>query len=421
MALEIKAVRGTQDVLPSQSYKWRYLEGELAKAISLYGYKEIRVPTLEATELFARTSGETSDVVSKEMYTFNDNGGRSVTLRPEGTAGVVRAVLENGLLNQPMPLKLWYIVSSFRYGRPQTGRLREFHQFGAELLGVAGYAADAELISMAAGLLAGLGLKNVDLEINSIGCKACRGSYHDALKAYFTGYADQLCPTCLTRLDKNPMRILDCKSELCQQIGQNAPKTIDYLCLDCKDHFDGLKKTLDSLGIAYTVNPSVVRGLDYYNRTVFEFLSDTLGPRLAVLAGGRYDGLVEELGGAPTPGLGFGSGLERIVLMLDKIGYPFPADVGVELYIVPMGDEAALQAASIAAQLRRAGIAVLVEQTGRGLKAAMKYANNSGARYALILGEQELTSGRWVLRNMQQSSQEEISSAGDLLKIFGKA
>lgn len=421
MAVEIKAVRGTQDVLPNQSYKWRYLEGELAKAISLYGYKEIRVPTLEATELFTRTSGETSDVVSKEMYTFQDNGGRSVTLRPEGTAGVVRAVLENGLLNQPMPLKLWYIVSSFRYGRPQAGRLREFHQFGAELFGVSDFSADAELISMAAGLLGGLGLTDVDLEINSIGCKACRGSYHAALKAYFTSYADELCPTCLTRLDKNPMRILDCKSERCQQIGQNAPKTIDYLCEDCKVHFDGLKQSLDRLGIPYTVNPSVVRGLDYYNRTVFEFLSDKLGPRLAVLAGGRYDGLVEELGGPPTPGLGFGSGLERIVMLLDKIGTPFPADNGVDVYIVPMGREAGLTAASVAAQLRRAGIAVLVEQTGRSLKSAMKYANTTGARYTLMLGEQELSSGRWILRDMRQSTQEEISSADALLNIIGKA
>lgn len=365
MAILTKAPRGTQDVLPSQSYKWNYIEQTILKLASRFGFNEVRVPTFEHTELFNRSVGDTTDVVQKEMYTFNDKGNRSITLRPEGTAGTVRCVIENGLLNEAMPLRASYVTSCFRYEKPQAGRLREFHQFGVEMFGSSGAAADAEVISLAAQIFDTLGIKDISLEINSIGCPECRKNYHDALKAYFTERAEELCETCRGRLDKNPMRILDCKSPVCKEIAKDAPVILDYLCDDCKAHFDSLRARLDMMEIDYKVNPRIVRGLDYYTRTVFEFVSNNIGAQGTVCGGGRYDGLVEMLGGAKTPALGFGMGLERLLLVMESSGCTFPAPTTCDIYIGSMGEKASMTAASVVSKLRRAGINAQSDVVGR--------------------------------------------------------
>ena len=400
MALLTKAPRGTQDVLPARSHVWQYLESSLLRTGELFGFREIRTPTFEHTELFSRSVGDTTDVVQKEMYTFEDKGGRSITLRPEGTAGAVRAVMENGLLGDALPLKVSYLTSCFRYEKPQAGRLREFHQFGAEVFGPAGPAADAELISLAAEALAALGIEGLSLEINSIGCPNCRPAYHEALKNYFKSNLDKLCPTCLGRLEKNPLRILDCKNPDCQVVAKDAPVVLDHLCGECAGHFEGLKARLEALNLEYTVNPRIVRGLDYYTKTVFEFVSDKIGAQGTVCGGGRYDGLVEELGGAPTPALGFGMGLERLLLVMEAMGAPIPEPESCDIYIAAMGDAAALRAFELTGRLRGEGFFAECDLMGRSLKAQMKYANKIGAKYSLVLGDNELAEAKAQLKNM---------------------
>ncbi len=404
-----RAVKGTNDVLPEESYRWQYVEKKMLETASLFGFKEIRVPVFEHTEVFQRSVGDTTDVVQKEMYTFDDKGGRSITLRPELTAGVIRSVIENGLYNQSLPQKVCYIGGCYRYEKPQAGRLREFHQFGVECIGAAAPAADAEVISLAHSVLSGIGLENLSLEINSIGCPACRAEYHKALKAYFESKKESLCETCKERLERNPMRILDCKSPVCGEIAKDAPVMINFLCDDCNNHFEAVKTQLDEMGIEYKVNPTIVRGLDYYTRTVFEFVSGDIGAQSTVCGGGRYDGLMEQMGAPATPSLGFAMGIERLLLVLSnqnkEIGEKLPCDI----YIAPMGDKAVVKAAAICSTLRKAGYCAQTDICGRGLKAQMRYANKIGARYSIVLGDNELESGIVRLKNMSVGEEKEIN------------
>lgn len=401
----ISAPRGTQDVLASEVYRWQALEQSLRELAASFGFSETRFPTFEHTELFSRGVGETTDVVQKEMYTFEDKGGRSITLRPEGTASVVRSVLEHGLYGGSLPLKLFYIIPCFRYEKPQAGRLREFHQFGVELFGSAEPAADVEVISLGAALLKKLGVEGVELAINSIGCKECRAKYREALKAYYGRYRDRLCETCQTRLEKNPLRLLDCKSPVCSALKPGAPKITDYLCDDCSAHFAAVRRGLDALEIPYRVDPGIVRGLDYYNRTVFEFLSGKIGAQSAVLAGGRYDGLAEELGEVSLPALGFAMGLERLLLLMENTGLSFPEPPGPDLYIAALGEQASLAGARLAQSLRQSGKRVVTDLCSRSLKAQMKYAGKIGAKKTLILGEEELRTGSFLLKDMTTGEQ----------------
>ena len=393
MALLTKAARGTGDVLPSVSYKNRFIESTMLEIGNNFGFKEIRTPVFEHTELFNRSVGETTDVVQKEMYTFEDNGGRSITLKPEGTAGAVRAFLEHGLFNEPMPMKLAYVTPCYRYEKPQAGRLREFHQFGVECFGAAAPAADAEVIALGKHIFDFFGIDDLRLEINSIGCPECRKNYQAALKEYFNSNIDDLCETCKGRLDRNPMRILDCKSPVCSGIAENAPKILDYICDDCQAHFDAVQKYLNAMGIEYTVNPTIVRGLDYYTRTVFEFVTGSIGAQSTVCGGGRYDGLVEQLGGPSVPACGFAVGLERFMMLLEARGIELPAENPTDLYIASMNDEANIKAAELAAQVRQEGVACLFDTVGRSLKAQMKFANKIGVLYTAVLGTDEIEKG----------------------------
>ncbi|MBR3844752.1 MAG: histidine--tRNA ligase [Clostridia bacterium] len=405
----ITAIRGTQDVLPSDSYRWQYIEKTLLETAALYGYKELRVPVFEQTNLFQRSVGDTTDVVQKEMYTFEDKGGRSITLRPEGTAGAVRCLLEHGLYNEALPVKACYVLSCYRYEKPQAGRLREFHQFGVECFGAPTAAADAEVIAVGHQAFKRLGVTGLQLEINSIGCPECRKKYLAVLRNYFEEHKETLCETCRGRLERNPMRILDCKSPVCADIAKDAPKMLDYICQECKDHFDGVTARLDAIGVPYVINPTIVRGLDYYTRTVFEFVSTQIGAQGTVCAGGRYDGLVEEMGGPSLPSLGFAMGLERLLLLMDAQNLPFPADRKPDLYVVPMGEAAAVAAAKYCEQLREEGFVALTDLNGRGLKAQMKYANKIGASYTIVIGEDELAKGKVNVKNMENGQQTEIS------------
>ena len=340
MELLTQAPRGTQDVLPQEAAAWQAVERVMRSEAELHGFGEVRTPVFEHTELFQRGVGDTTDIVQKEMYTFLDKGGRSVTLRPEGTAGAARAMLEHGVFNGGLPVKFYYFTSCYRYEKAQKGRLREFHQFGVELYGSGDPLSDAEVILLGHSLFERFGVKGVRLEINSIGCPACRAKYLETLKAYFGSHREELCGTCLDRLERNPMRILDCKNESCGKVAAQAPKMIDFLCGDCRAHFDRVKALLDAAGVAYTVNPSIVRGLDYYTRTVFEFLAEIDGKELAVCAGGRYDGLVEELGGQHTPALGFGLGMERLLLLLQAQGVELPGVEPCEVFLGYLGGAA---------------------------------------------------------------------------------
>ena len=402
----ITAPKGTADILPSDSYKWQYLEKKIRDISARYGFNEIRTPVFEHTEVFERGVGDTTDVVSKEMYTFQDKGGRSVTLRPEGTAGVVRSFIENGLFNEPMPAKLYYLINCFRYEKPQKGRLRQFSQYGIEMFGATSPAADAMVISLPYNIFRELGIKDIELKINSIGCRKCRADYRNALISYYEDKKDMLCPTCNERLYKNPMRILDCKSDICKSISVNAPKILDYLCSDCADHFNQLKELLDGMGIGYTVDPYIVRGLDYYNRTVFEFISSGIGAQGTVCGGGRYDGMTEQLGGASYPGIGFAMGLERIMLLLDceNIKKPVP-----DLYIASMGHRAQIESALIAQRLIRSGAAVEYDIMDRSLKAQMKYADKTGALCSMVLGDNELDTGIVTVKNMRTKEQRQVN------------
>ncbi|MCI5515082.1 MAG: histidine--tRNA ligase [Eubacterium sp.] len=409
MALITKAIKGTNDVLPGESYKNQYIESTCLSVAEKYGYKEMRTPVFEHTELFQRGVGDTTDVVQKEMYTFDDKGGRSITLRPEGTAGAARAFLENGLSNEALPQKICYLTSCYRYEKPQAGRLREFHQFGIECFGATSPLADAEMISLAKQVFDELEVKDLHLELNSIGCPTCRAEYHKALKEYFESRKDELCDTCRDRLDRNPMRILDCKSPVCHEIAQGAPVVLDYLCDECREHFDTVKKYLDAMNIEYVVNPQIVRGLDYYTKTVFEFVSDSIGAQGTVCGGGRYDGLIQELGGQPTPSLGFGMGLERLKLVMDAQNCPYPDEEKPDLFIVAMGEKAVLKAVEIAKDMRDEGFSVLYDLNGRSLRAQMKYADKLGAKFNVVIGDNEVDNGTAKLKNMATGDTKDIN------------
>ena len=417
MELITKAPKGTVDIVPGESEKWQVVEDVFKSEAALNGFQEIRTPVFEHTELFLRGVGDTTDVVEKQMYTFEDKGGRSVTLRPEGTAGAVRAMLENGLYNAGYPVKLYYLTSCYRYEKPQAGRLRELHQFGVEMFGAAEPVADAQVIAMALSAFERLGLEDVGLQLNSIGCPECRKEYHKALKEYFTARKDQLCDTCLSRLERNPMRILDCKSPQCQEVAKGAPKITDYLCEDCRAHFQKVQEYLTALGIEFEIDPGLVRGLDYYTRTVFEFPSKSLG--FALGGGGRYDGLVEEVGGKPTPGLGFGLGLDRILMALEAQKVEFPQPVRCELYIASMGEQAQRKAFQLLNELHRCGIPADTDVCGRGLKAQMKYAGKIGAKFTMVLGDNELEAGRAELKNMETGEKKTVSiTAEDFINDY---
>lgn len=405
----ISLPKGTKDVLPKEAYKWHYVENVVRQVAAEYCVSEIRTPTFEHTELFARGVGDTTDIVNKEMYTFDDKGGRSMTLKPEGTAGVARAFIEHSLYADAQPTKMYYITPVFRYERPQSGRLREHHQFGIEYYGSASPSADVEVISLLGKVYRKLGIKALRLHLNSIGCRECRKTYNAALKEYFSRYIDKMCPTCRERLDKNPLRILDCKEEGCRAIVKDAPVVLDYLCDDCRAHHEAVCAGLDALGIDYVVDPGIVRGLDYYTRTVFEFVSEDIGAQGTVGGGGRYDRLLEDIGGKPCPAVGFGTGIERIILTMEAQGLPFGEQPRPSVYIAPIGESERVEAAKIAYALRESGIACDTDIVGRGFKAQMKYADKSGARYLVVVGGDEVASGIFKIKDMDNGTEESVA------------
>ncbi len=408
--------RGTEDILPKESGLWQRIESVARSVSESFGYNEIRTPVFEHTELFNRGVGDTTDVVQKEMYTFEDKGGRSLTLKPEGTAGLVRSFIENSLYANPQPTKLSYIIPCFRYEKPQSGRLREFHQFGIECFGSSSPYTGAEVISLAHLFLKELKLTGVQLNINSIGCSVCKKAYNEKLKSYFEKHKESLCATCLERLEKNPMRIIDCKSEVCSNIAKEAPKMIDHLCEDCHSHFEKVKEGLDNIGIEYNVNPDIVRGLDYYTKTVFEFVSDALGAQSTVCGGGRYSGLVEELGGKPTDGIGFAAGLERLILVIKKQqGEALEEVCTPQLFVATMGEDAEKFAQKLIFELRTKGIHAQQDLLGRSLKAQMKYADKLGAKYTVVLGEDEINSKTARLKNMKTGETLDINLSNGVL------
>lgn len=397
----ISIPKGTKDMLPQEAYKWHYVENIARETAAQFGFKEIRTPMFEHTELFLRGVGETTDIVTKEMYTFDDKGGRSMTLRPEGTAGVARCFIENGLQQGVMPMKAYYIASVFRYEKPQNGRLREHHQFGVECYGSDSPSADAEVIALAATLLKKVGLTQIELNINSIGCAKCRAEYNKALKEYIGANLHLMCGQCQARFEKNPLRILDCKEEKCKEITKNAPKILDYLCDDCKAHFEKVQQILKSMGIAFKVNSGIVRGLDYYTRTVFEFVSTDIGAQGTVCGGGRYNRLVEEVGGKPTPAVGFGMGLERLLLVLENTDNLKAEPECIDVYVASLGEAAQDAARKIVMDLREKGVKAENDIMDRGIKAQMKYADRVGAKYVVVIGDEELQNGVVNIKNMQ--------------------
>ncbi len=415
----INIPKGTKDVLPQESYKWHYVESKVKKVALDFNIKEIRTPTFEHTELFLRGVGDTTDIVNKEMYTFNDKGDRSMTLKPEGTAGVARAFIENSLYANTQPTKMYYITPVFRYERPQAGRLREHHQFGIEYYGSESYMADVEVMLVAKTIFDRLGIKELELNINSIGCPKCRARYNEALKEYLRSQYDNLCETCKERFEKNPLRILDCKVESCKEITKKAPVILDYLCDDCKAHHENVLKQLDKLKIPYKVNPHIVRGLDYYTRTVFEFVSTSIGAQGTVCGGGRYNNLVEQVGGKPTPAVGFGMGLERLILTLESLGLSVGEEEVPTLYIATLSEKAKEDILVFAQNLRSKGISVEVDLMDRSFKAELKYANKIGAKYMLVLGDDELQSNKANIKNMQ-SGEETPIALDEIVKFFIK-
>lgn len=398
------APRGTKDLVPGESYKWQYVEDNFREVCDEFNYKETRVPTFEHTELFERGVGDTTDVVEKQMYTFLDKGGRSVTLRPEGTASVGRSFLQNSLYADTMPAKMYYNIPCFRYEKSQKGRLREFHQFGVEVFGAKEPTIDAEVISLALTFLDRVGLKDLTVHINSIGCKECRKAYNEKLREYFRPHLSELCETCRGRFERNPLRIIDCKSEICHEIGKGAPVLLDYICDDCREHFEKFKTCLDNMGIKYEIDPGIVRGLDYYSKTVFEIISGGF----TVCGGGRYDGLVEELGGSPSPAIGFGLGIERLLLRLEETGVTIPQRENLDLYVAPLGEKASVYAQKLVYSLRRAGVKTETDHTGRGLRAQMKYADKLGCRYSVVLGDNEIQNGEAAVKNMETGEQTQV-------------
>lgn len=417
----IKKPRGTEDILPNDSKIWRLIENTAHEICAKYGYKEIRTPVFEDTSLFSRGVGDTTDVVQKEMYTFNDKGGRSITLRPEGTASLVRSYIENSLYANPQPTKLYYLISCYRYEKPQSGRLREFHQFGLECFGSDSSATDAEIITLAFDFFKTLGVKDLSLNLNSIGCEKCKPKYNEELKKYFSSHIDKLCDTCKDRLEKNPMRIIDCKSPVCQEVCADAPRMIDYLCEDCDSHFKQLTGYLDKLNIKYNIDPNIVRGLDYYTRTVFEITSDALGAQSTVCGGGRYNRLVEELGGKPTPGIGFAMGIERLILILKSQGIELGESLGPDIFVASIGDNASLTAQKLVYDLRNKGLWAERDLCDRSVKAQMKYANKLEAGYSIVIGDDEVSNNKASLKNMGTGEETNIElSCGaiyDVIKV----
>ena len=412
---QIKAPRGTSDVLGKDSYKWQYVENAGRETAEVFGFKEVRFPTFEETELFDRGVGDTTDIVQKEMYTFNDKGGRSITLRPEGTASVVRQTSEHGLFGGLLPIKDYYIISCFRYEKPQAGRFREFHQFGVEMFGPKDPSADVEIIKLAASFLEKLGIK-ANLTINSIGCPECRAKFQQSLREYFENRKKELCETCKDRLNRNPMRILDCKSPVCKEIAKDAPLITDYLCDDCSSHYEKVKAKLTAANIPFVCDPHIVRGLDYYTKTVFEFLDPDTG--LALLAGGRYDLLVKEIDGKnDVPGLGFASGIERLVSVMENAGHSFGKERTPDIYLANIGDTALDAAENIAANLRAEGIFAETDLMGKSLKAQMKYADKVKARFSAVIGDDEVKNKKFTLRNMENGDSTDVAF-DDIAKII---
>ena len=402
------APKGTKDLLPAQAYKWHYVERKFAEICKNYGFKEIRTPMFEHTEVFARGIGDTTDVVQKEMYTFNDHGNRSITLKPEGTSGAVRAFIEHKQYAEVQPTKYYYDTDCFRYEKPQSGRLRHFHQFGIEVFGTPNMLADSEVICLANDFLNQLGITEIELRINSVGCPECRKKHREALNEFLRPRYDELCNTCKERYDRNPMRILDCKSEICQEIVKDAPRMLDYLCDDCRNAFEELKSNLTAMGIEYKVDPNIVRGLDYYTKTAFEFVTTSIGAQGTVCGGGRYDHLIEELGGPPIPGVGFGLGIERLLMLMDACGAQFPADDSVDVFIAVMGERAKAFGLKLCRELRQSGVAAEMDTLARNIKGQFKYADRLNAKYTLVIGENELDKGVVSLKDMSMSQQREI-------------
>lgn len=415
----IQKLKGTKDIIPGEIEKWQYVEKQVTDVMKAFNYSEIRVPVIEATELFQRGVGETTDVVQKEMYTFEDKGGRSISLRPEGTAGVVRAYIEDGLSSQPSPLKLYYRMNMYRYENVQKGRQREFNQFGVEVLGSSSPDADIEVIATGYELLRRLNINNTELRINSIGCKECRQRYQEALKDFIRPNLDRYCDTCKTRFEKNPMRILDCKDENDKKMNEGAPQIIDFLCDDCKAHFEKVKKGLEQLGIDYIIDSGIVRGLDYYSKTVFEFVSKIDG--LTVIGGGRYDGLVEELGGPSTPAVGFGIGEERLISVFEEANPGKDFLVKIDLFVASIGDEANSYATKLVNDLRQLNVVVIKDIMDRGINAQFKYANRINARKVLTIGDNELMEKTAELKDMQtgETTKVDIFNPKDILSKLG--
>lgn len=413
----IQKPKGTKDILPDEVFKWQYIEEKVKKIFENTGMKEIRVPVFEHTELFSRGVGETTDVVQKEMYTFEDKGGRSITLRPEGTAGVVRSYIENGMASMPTPIKLWYEMAMYRYENVQKGRLREFRQIGTEILGTSSYLADVEAIMLGVRIFEELNIPNVKLNLNSIGCPECRKKYQDALREFIRPNLDKYCDTCKTRYEKNPMRILDCKEKRCKEMNQGAPVILDYLCDDCREHFENVKTMLTKLGVDYEIDAGIVRGLDYYTRTVFEFVSEDDG--LTVLGGGRYDGLVKEVGGQDTPAVGFAMGVERLLEVFDRNNKDLVKEKSMDLYIANIGEKANDFATKLVLELRKAGVFVEKDICERSLKAQFKYADKNNAKFVLTLGDDEVEAKKARIKNMQTGEEVEIElDAENIIKVL---
>ena len=405
----INIMKGTKDLLPQESYKWDKIESEIREVARLFNLHKIATPTFEHTELFLRGVGDTTDIVNKEMYTFEDKGGRSVTLKPEGTAGVVRSYIENGLSQLPQPLKMYYETPVFRYERPQAGRLREHHQFGVEIYGADSPEQDVEVMMIARALFKRLGITSPALHINSIGCPTCRKSYNEALKGYFASKQEELCPTCRERLDKNALRILDCKEEKCAAIAADAPSVLDYLCEDCSRHHEGVKNLLEKAGIPYSVDDKIVRGLDYYTKTVFEFVVDNIGAKSTVCGGGRYNNLVEQMGGKPCPAVGFGMGIERLVLTMTNVGASFGEVPSPDLFIANVG--AADEAFLLTTKLREQGVNAECDTMARGLKSQMKLSDKLSSKFTVVLGETEIKEGVVKVKRMSDGTEETVAIA----------
>ena len=399
------APKGTRDMLPDQAYKWHHIEKAYAELCRRYGFEEIRTPVFEHTELFQRGVGDTTDIVQKEMYTFRDYGNRSITLRPEGTSPVVRSYAEHKLYAGVQPNKIYYNIPCFRYEKPQSGRLREFHQFGVETFGTMDMMADAEIISHGYDFLTEMGITDIELRINSVGCPNCREKHRQALREFLKARYDELCDTCKDRYERNPMRILDCKSPICQELVKGAPMMLDYLCDECSDAFEQLKANLDAMDIEYVVDPGIVRGLDYYTKTAFEFVTNKIGAQGTVCGGGRYDGLVEEIGGPSTPGVGYGMGKERLLMVMEACGVEIPQPEKTEVFIAVMGDEAKEAGLKLMSELRRNGVAVQMDVMGRNIKNQFKYANRIGVRKTVVIGADELAANSFAIKDMATSEQ----------------